>query len=85
VEYNLTLLCEVDESFIDPNRQTELFNSIFELIYQVHQLELHTIVLIPLKSMPHTANGTIRRSICQKRLIDKSLPVIARWEINAIT
>ncbi|HRD69246.1 MAG TPA: fatty acyl-AMP ligase [Legionella sp.] len=84
-EYNLTLLCEVDESFIDPNRQTELFNSIFELIYQVHQLELHTIVLIPLKSMPHTANGTIRRSICQKRLIDKSLPVIARWEINAIT
>jgi len=81
-EYKLTVMCEVKNKFMDTNAQDELFNSIFELIYQIHQLEIHTIVLIPLKAMPHTTSGKIRRNFCRTHLLDNTLPVVATWQLE---
>lgn len=81
-EYELTVMCELKDESLEPTAQEELFNAIFKLTYQVHQLEINTIVLIPLNSMPHTTSGKIRRNFCRKHLLDNSLPVIARWQLN---
>jgi len=81
-EYKLTVMCEVKDRFMDKDAQDELFNSIFELIYQIHQLEVHTIVFIPLKAMPHTTSGKIRRNFCRSHLLDSTLPVIAIWKLE---
>ncbi len=81
-EYKLTVMCEVKDRFMDKNTQEELFNSIFELIYQIHQLEVHTIVFIPLKAMPHTTSGKIRRNFCRTHLLDSTLPVVAIWKLE---
>ncbi|MBI2784809.1 MAG: fatty acyl-AMP ligase, partial [Legionella longbeachae] len=83
-EYELTVMCEIKNRFIQPEEQEALFNSIFELIYQMHQLEIHHIVLIPLKAIPHTTSGKIRRNFCRKHLLDSTLPVIATWRLNKI-
>jgi acyl-CoA synthetase (AMP-forming)/AMP-acid ligase II len=80
--YKLTLMCEVKDRFMDKKTQDELFNSIFELVYQSHQLEIHTIVLIPLKAMPHTTSGKIRRNFCRSHLLDNTLPVVAIWQLE---
>ena len=81
-EYKLTVMCEVKDRFMDKDTQEELFNSIFELIYQIHQLEIHTLVFIPLKAMPHTTSGKIRRNFCRTHLLDSTLPVIAIWKLE---
>lgn len=82
-EYQLTVMCEIRNSFIKEHEQQELFKAINRLIYQAHQLEVHTIVLIPLKSMPHTTSGKIRRNFCRKHLLDKTLPTVASWKLNS--
>lgn len=69
---------------MDDVAQDNLFNEIFELVYENHQLEVHTIVLIPLKAMPHTTSGKIRRNFCRKHLLDKTLPIVATWQLNKI-
>ncbi|HAT8860184.1 TPA: AMP-binding protein [Legionella pneumophila subsp. pneumophila] len=83
-EYKLTVMCEVKNRFMDDVAQDNLFNEIFELVYENHQLEVHTIVLIPLKAMPHTTSGKIRRNFCRKHLLDKTLPIVATWQLNKI-
>lgn len=81
-EYQLTVMVEVKNRFMAPEEKDNLFNTLFELIYQDHQLELHHIVLVPLKSMPHTTSGKIRRNFCRLHLLDNTLPVIAQWQLN---
>ncbi|KTC90743.1 fatty acyl-AMP ligase [Fluoribacter dumoffii] len=83
-EYELTVMCELKNRSMPPEEQDILFNTIFELVYQNHQLELHNIILIPPKAMPHTTSGKIRRNFCRKYLLDNTLPIIARWRLNTI-
>ncbi|CAM3069152.1 acyl-CoA synthetase [Legionella steigerwaltii] len=83
-EYELTVMCEVKNRSMTPEEQDTLFNTIFELIYQTHQLEIHNIVLIPLKAMPHTTSGKIRRNFCRQHLLDSTLPIIATWRLNKV-
>ncbi|MCE0724651.1 MULTISPECIES: fatty acyl-AMP ligase [Legionella] len=83
-EYELTVLCEIKNRFMSPDEQDTLFNTIFELVYQTHQLEIHHIIFIPLKVMPHTTSGKIRRNFCRKHILDNTLPVIATWRLNKV-
>lgn len=81
-EYKLVVMCEVKNRFMEPEEQEALFNEIFELVYQSHQLEVYQIVLIPLKAMPHTTSGKIRRNFCRKYLLENTLPIIATWYLD---
>ncbi len=81
-EYELTVVCEINKESMGKAELDELFNTIFKLTYQTHQLEINRIVLIPPQSMPHTTSGKIRRNFCRKFLLDNSLPIIADWQLN---
>ena len=81
-EYELTVVCELRDEQMDTAAQDELFNAIFKLTYQIHQLEINRIVLISPDAIPHTTSGKIRRNFCRKYLLDNSLPVIASWQLN---
>jgi len=81
-EFHLTVMCEIKNQRMTLDEQEDLFNSINQLIYQAHQLEIHTIVLIPLKEMPHTTSGKVRRNFCRNYLLDNSLTVLATWQSN---
>lgn len=81
-EYELAVVCEIKNEAMDEAAQDELFNAIFKLTYQTHQLEINRIALIPPQAMPHTTSGKIRRNFCRKYLLDNSLPVIASWQLN---
>ncbi len=81
-EYALTVMCEIKNRFIADHEKEQLFLSIFELIYQAHQLKVQNIVLIPLKAMPHTTSGKIRRNFCRTHWLDGSLPVVATWQLQ---
>lgn len=83
-EYELTVMCEIKNRFMSFEEQDTLFNTIFELVYQTHQLEIHHIILIPLKAMPHTTSGKIRRNFCRKHVLDNTLPVVATWRLNKV-
>lgn len=83
-EYQLTVLCEVKNRFMNEKEQETLFESIFSRVYQVYQLEIHTIVLLPLKAIPQTTSGKIRRNFCRVHLLDGTLPIIANWRLQAI-
>ncbi|MDP3267793.1 MAG: fatty acyl-AMP ligase [Legionella sp.] len=81
-EYQLVVMCEVKNRFMKSEEQESLFNEIFELVYQAHQLEIHRIVLTPLKAMPHTTSGKIRRNFCRKYLLENTIPIVATWQLN---
>ncbi|KTD74622.1 fatty acyl-AMP ligase [Legionella waltersii] len=81
-EYKLVVMCEVKNKGMGQEEQDKLFNEIFELIYRNHQLEANTIVFVPLKSLPHTTSGKIRRSFCRKHLLENTIPVLASWHLN---
>ncbi|KTD35335.1 saframycin Mx1 synthetase B [Legionella moravica] len=81
-EYELTVVCEIKNELMDTAAQEELFNAIFKLTYQTHQLEINRIVLIPPQAIPHTTSGKIRRNFCRNSLLDHTLPVIATWQLS---
>lgn len=83
-EYELTVMCELKDPSLSATARDELFDAIFKRTYQLHQLEINTIVLIPVGAMPHTTSGKVRRNFCRKHLLDNSLPVIARWQLNRV-
>lgn len=83
-EYQLILLCEVKNKSMTKQEQDELFNAIFSLIYRHHQLEINTIVLTPLKTLPHTTSGKIRRNFCRQHLLDNTLPIVAMWQLSSL-
>ncbi|WP_133128314.1 fatty acyl-AMP ligase [Legionella nagasakiensis] len=78
-EYRLTVMCEIKNRYLEQSAQNALFNALFELIYQEHQLEVHKIVLVPNKTIPKTTSGKISRNFCRQQLINKSIPIIATW------
>ena len=84
-EYELTVMCEVKNCFMEVKQNKNCYSILFlKLIYQTNQLEIHKIVLIPLKTMPHTTSGKIRRNFCRQHLLDNTLPVVATWQLNKI-
>lgn len=83
-EYELTFLCEVKNRFMSVEEQDNLFNTIFELVYHAHQLEIHHIILIPIKTIPHTTSGKIRRNFCKNHFLDKTLPIISSWQLKKV-
>jgi len=83
-DYKLTVMCEIKNRFIELPEQETLFNTIFQCIYQEHQLEVQNIVLIPLKSMPHTTSGKIKRNFCRSHFLDGTLPVVATWQLSKV-
>ncbi|MDP1602884.1 MAG: fatty acyl-AMP ligase [Legionella sp.] len=80
-DYRLTVMCEVKNRYLEKAEQEYLFNSIFETVYQQHELEIHTIVLIPSKTIPKTTSGKIRRNFCRQHLGNNTIPVIATWQL----
>ncbi|TAL61523.1 MAG: fatty acyl-AMP ligase [Legionella sp.] len=81
-EYKLAVMCEVKNRFLEASEQEQLFNAIFNQVYQAHQLEIHEIILVALKSMPQTTSGKIRRNFCRQHLLDNTLPVVGRWQLQ---
>lgn len=76
-DYRLTVMCEVKNRHLAESELAALFTNVVDLVYQTHQLKIDTIVLIPLKTMPHTTSGKIRRNFCRQYWLDKSLDVVA--------
>jgi len=79
-EYRLTVVCELKNRDLEDS--DNVFTSIFELVYQEHQLEIHHIVLVPLKSIPKTTSGKVCRNFCKAHLADNTMTVIDRWDLT---
>jgi len=83
-DYALTLLCEIKDSALDKTIQDELFNTIYKLVYQAHQLEIDTIAFIPLEELPQTSSGKIRRNFCRIHLEENKLTILNRWQLKSV-
>lgn len=81
-DYRLTILCEIKTTKVAEDSYADLFNALFELIYEEHQLEVHVIGLVQNKSLPKTTSGKISRNFCRKQFEQHTLPILATWSLS---
>lgn len=57
----------------------DIMHAIKTIVLEDHNLAVHTIALIPPKSLPKTTSGKIRRHAAKQALLDETLSAIAQW------
>ncbi len=76
-EERLIIVQEVDQRK-NPNLET-LIDEIRQAIAEVHEIDVHAVVLIQLGSIAKTTSGKIQRHACRAAFLNNRLQVIAEW------
>jgi len=78
----LVVICEIKQG------QDQVFYSkvcahIGNLIIDHHELAVHTIVLVPKKSLPKTTSGKIRRRYSKSLFINNEFTILCQWDLSS--
>ena len=80
-EEHLTVVCEMERSLRSSETDyVSICEMIEKAIEQEHELSVHTLVLIPAKSIPKTTSGKIRRKVVKELLRTEELPYEYFWK-----
>ncbi|WP_058533816.1 non-ribosomal peptide synthetase [Legionella saoudiensis] len=80
-EEHLVIVCEVKRVFEESEKTyAEICEQIEREVEQEHELSVHTIILIPAKSIPKTTSGKIRRKVVKDLLYKEELALYYLWQ-----
>ncbi|MEM8535547.1 MAG: beta-ketoacyl synthase N-terminal-like domain-containing protein, partial [Chloroflexota bacterium] len=77
-EERLIVVCEV-ASRSDTETHT-IFDNIRQSITEQHDIDTHTIALIPPGNLPKTSSGKVQRRACRERYLAQTLEIVACWQ-----
>ena len=58
----------------------EVIRAVRRSVAEVHELEVHGVVLIRHMSLPRTTSGKAQRHLCRKQMLQGELKVLAEWK-----
>ncbi len=58
----------------------EVIRSVRRAVAEVHEMELHGVVLIRHMSLPRTTSGKAQRHLCRKQMLSGDLRLLADWK-----
>ena len=58
----------------------EVIRSVRRAVAEVHEMELHGVVLIRHMSLPRTTSGKAQRHLCRKQMLTGELRLLADWK-----
>ena len=61
----------------------EVFAAVRKTIAEIHQLQVHSVVLIKPLSIPMTSSGKVKRHACQVDFLNGTLKTIAAWNAGS--
>lgn len=81
-EERLVIVHEVKRSFRKPNVE-EIGQAIRKAVSEAHEIQVYTLVLIPMMSLPKTTSGKIQRQLCKKMFLTDEFNIIGESKIGA--
>ncbi len=60
-----------------PSNIDTIYRAILQAAYRVHNIQLASVVFVPVGAIPRTAGGKIRRSYCKELFEQQQLPILA--------
>lgn len=81
-EERLVIVQEVERSYLRNLDVEDVVGSIRQAVSELHELQVHAVLLIKTSSIPKTSSGKIQRHACRRGFLDKSLHVVGEWTEN---
>jgi acyl-CoA synthetase (AMP-forming)/AMP-acid ligase II/acyl carrier protein len=75
----LVIVHELERSHIKKVNLNELVSVIFQAVAQVHEIQVHAILLLKTATIPKTSSGKIKRYACRTGFLNKSLSKLHEW------
>ncbi|MFF2661922.1 beta-ketoacyl synthase N-terminal-like domain-containing protein [Kitasatospora sp. NPDC058032] len=72
----LVVVQELPRGRVSAELASGLTTTIRRRISEVHQLQVHDVVLVPARKIPTTSSGKVQRRACKAQYLDGSLPVV---------
>jgi acyl-CoA synthetase (AMP-forming)/AMP-acid ligase II len=72
----LILVCEIKRNALRNVNPETIKAKIRQDIFQIHNVNVHQIVLIDSSTIPKTSSGKLQRKLCQKQFLENSLKEI---------
>ncbi len=82
-EEKLVIVQEIERGYKDNLNEGEIFNKIRQVIFEQHELDVYTILLLKRGSIPKTASGKIQRTRCKANFVNETLDIVASWTANS--
>jgi acyl-CoA synthetase (AMP-forming)/AMP-acid ligase II/alkylation response protein AidB-like acyl-CoA dehydrogenase/acyl carrier protein len=77
----LVIVQEVKRSHVRQLQEDEVFEAIRRSVALEHELPVYGITLISPSRIPKTSSGKIQRGACRQSYLDKTLKVVAEWQL----
>ncbi len=77
-EDRLVIVHEIDRQYRKADFD-QVIRAVRRAVGDVHELELHSVVLIRHMSLPRTTSGKVQRHLCRQQLESGDLKVLAEW------
>ena len=81
-EARLTLVQEVERSYIRNLDVAEIARQINQAVSTEHELSVYAVILIKTGSIPKTSSGKIKRRACRDGYLNGELKVIGEWQLQ---
>ncbi len=83
-EERLIIVHEVKRTFRNPNLE-EIGQAVRKSVSEVHEIQVHTLVLIPMMSLPKTTSGKIQRQLSKKKYLNGEFNIIGESRIDGFS
>ncbi len=80
-EERLVIVHELARKHRNANTE-EIFAAVRRAIAEIHQLQVHVVVLLKPLSIPMTSSGKVKRHACKAGFLDGTLKTIAEWRAS---
>jgi acyl-CoA synthetase (AMP-forming)/AMP-acid ligase II/acyl carrier protein len=79
-EERLVIVQEVDRQYRNLNVD-EVVTHIRQVVAEQHELQVYSVVLIKMGSIPKTSSGKLQRRACREAFLAQSLDVVGQWTL----
>ncbi len=80
-EERLVVIQEVRRTFLKDADPAEIFAAARRAILDVHELQVHAIVLLRTASILKTSSGKVQRQACKAHYLENRFPIVATWNV----
>lgn len=76
---HLAIVAEIQASTSE-NELAEIINSIKTNIFELHQIPVHIVALLPKGTVPKTTSGKLQRGKCKEEFLNTTLKTVKVWQ-----
>jgi amino acid adenylation domain-containing protein len=79
-EERLVIAQEVKQEYMDDLDVDQIIDAMRHAVWDEHELQVHAVSLLAIRSIPKTSSGKIQRHACRAAFLAEELEVVGQWQ-----